>query len=302
MSSDRLEAKKRALQENVDRISVSKNKSKIFSLSDKTSSLTKEKMMEISVDKITKSFEYQARLSFDKNVVKSIADSIESNGFLQNIIVVENGDGTYSIVAGETRLKAAREAQMPVIPALVYPHGTNIDKLIQLSVGENLNRKDIEPIELYILFSRILKEKKVRSYSDIYHYFNGTISLSKIKQVMAYQDIHPKILEDAIEGKYSTVSVIVKIRAVAKKILSLDEEKDIQSIYEEIILPVYEEIKNNSIPRDQAIDKLEKLIPKKEEKKLISFEKDKVSVNIKGMEKEKLEELKELLEDFEKRL
>jgi len=86
----------------------------------------------------------QPRRSFDKEALDELAESIKEYGVLQPIIVVPD-NGTYRIVAGERRYRAATIAGLPTIPALVRTLADQHE--LELSLIENLQRRDLNAIE-----------------------------------------------------------------------------------------------------------------------------------------------------------
>lgn len=86
----------------------------------------------------------QPRRSFDKEALEQLAESIKEYGVLQPIIVVPDA-GSYRIVAGERRYRAATIAGLPTIPALVRTLADQHE--LELSLIENLQRRDLNAIE-----------------------------------------------------------------------------------------------------------------------------------------------------------
>lgn len=86
----------------------------------------------------------QPRKTFDEEALKELADSIKVHGVIQPILVVER-NGRYLIVAGERRWRASKIAGLKEIPCLVADF-TNTE-IKEISIIENLQRKDLSPIE-----------------------------------------------------------------------------------------------------------------------------------------------------------
>lgn len=87
----------------------------------------------------------QPRRHFDESALISLADSLHDRGILQPILVRPQPDGTYEIVAGERRWRAAALAGFDTMPALVRAHD-DADS-IELALVENMAREDLNPIE-----------------------------------------------------------------------------------------------------------------------------------------------------------
>jgi ParB family chromosome partitioning protein len=87
----------------------------------------------------------QPRREFNKSELSGMAISIKKHGVLQPIIVVRSGNNSYRIVAGERRWRAADEAGLTHIPAIVR----SLEELeeIEMSIIENIQRVDLSPLE-----------------------------------------------------------------------------------------------------------------------------------------------------------
>ena len=87
----------------------------------------------------------QARRHFDPEQLRELADSIREHGILQPVLVRRQKDG-FELIAGERRCRAARLAGLRKVPALVRTETRDEDQLL-LGLVENLQRKDLDPIE-----------------------------------------------------------------------------------------------------------------------------------------------------------
>ena len=89
----------------------------------------------------------QPRKTFDRETLEVLADSIAVYGILQPIIVRENADlpGTYAIIAGERRWRAAKMAGLTEIPAVIFD-GDDL-KAAEVAMIENIQREDLNPVE-----------------------------------------------------------------------------------------------------------------------------------------------------------
>ena len=88
----------------------------------------------------------QPRTRFDEASLAELAESIRAQGIVQPLVVTSEGDGTYSIVAGERRLRAARLAGLEEVPVVVREVADDRERL-ELALVENLQRSDLDPIE-----------------------------------------------------------------------------------------------------------------------------------------------------------
>src|SRR5262245_12039772 len=87
----------------------------------------------------------QPRRRFDEEALQALADSLGERGVLQPVLVRPKPGGTYEIVAGERRWRAAQIAGLATIPALI--RSRDDAEAIELALIENMAREDLSPIE-----------------------------------------------------------------------------------------------------------------------------------------------------------
>ena len=89
----------------------------------------------------------QPRKTFDREALETLADSIATYGVIQPIVVRESiaAEGTYEIIAGERRWRAAKMAGLSEIPAVIFS-GDDL-KAAQVAIIENVQREDLNPVE-----------------------------------------------------------------------------------------------------------------------------------------------------------
>jgi len=88
----------------------------------------------------------QPRSSFDEADLDELAESIRVQGIIQPLVVTVEEDGTYSIVAGERRFRAAQRAGLAEVPVVVRERLDDRSRL-ELALVENLQRADLNPLE-----------------------------------------------------------------------------------------------------------------------------------------------------------
>ncbi|MFA7574907.1 MAG: ParB/RepB/Spo0J family partition protein, partial [Arcobacteraceae bacterium] len=98
---------------------------------------------------------YQPRQEFDQEKMDELKESIKAHGIIQPIIVRESADG-YEIVAGERRLKAAKELGMKKVPVIIRQF--NNLKSFEIALVENIQREDLNPIDQAFAFKRLSEE------------------------------------------------------------------------------------------------------------------------------------------------
>ena len=98
----------------------------------------------------------QPRKSFTEEPLEALAESIREHGVIQPIIVVKTPHGTYRIIAGERRWRAARLAGLNTIPAVVREYDER--EQAEIALIENLQREDLNPMEEALGFQRLMEQ------------------------------------------------------------------------------------------------------------------------------------------------
>lgn len=99
---------------------------------------------------------FQPRTEFDEEALQELAASIKSIGIVQPITVRTIEGGKYEIVAGERRFRASKLAGLTTIPA--YIRKTEDESLLELALIENIQREDLNAIEVAISYQRLMDE------------------------------------------------------------------------------------------------------------------------------------------------
>ena len=99
---------------------------------------------------------FQPRTKFDDDSLEELADSMKQIGIIQPITVRETNEGYYQLITGERRLRAAKLAGINKIPA--YVRGANDNDLLEMALVENIQREDLDAIEIAISFQRLIDE------------------------------------------------------------------------------------------------------------------------------------------------
>ena len=122
---------------------------------------------EISADKVTgniidldlKQIEinpFQPRTNFNEESVLELAESIKTLGIIQPITVRKLDNNKYQLVSGERRLRAARYIKLKTIPT--YVRIANDQETLEMALVENIQRRDLDPIEIALSYNRLVEE------------------------------------------------------------------------------------------------------------------------------------------------
>ncbi len=98
----------------------------------------------------------QPRREFDPVALAELSQSIERDGIIQPIVVRKAGANRYQIIAGERRWRAATAAGLKEIPVILRT--ADDAKVLELAIVENIQREDLNPVELAQAFQRMMTE------------------------------------------------------------------------------------------------------------------------------------------------
>jgi ParB family chromosome partitioning protein len=99
---------------------------------------------------------YQPRTIFDEEALNELAGSIKEVGIIQPVTVREKEDGRYELISGERRLRASKIAGLKKLPA--YVRKANDQNMIEMALVENIQREDLDAIEVAISYQRLIDE------------------------------------------------------------------------------------------------------------------------------------------------
>ncbi|NDJ27382.1 chromosome partitioning protein ParB [Campylobacter sp. MIT 12-8780] len=200
--------------------------------------LDRSRVEEISLELISAN-PYQPRKHFDEDALDDLAKSIQTYGLLQPIIVFKKENENYVLIAGERRFRACQRLKMPTIKALVAE--VEEEKLRELALIENIQREDLNPIELANSYKDLIEHYKItqeelsnkvhKSRSQITNTLRllqlskdtqkliaeGKISQGHAKIMVGLDNKDEKLLIDTILGQKLSVRDAEKIAQKMKK-------------------------------------------------------------------------------------
>ena len=176
---------------------------------------------EIDIEKITPNPD-QPRKTFDEIALQDLANSIKEHGVIQPITIREVGVDSYQIISGERRFRASQLAGKTKIPA--YIRKADDQQLLVMGLVENLQREDLDPIEIAQSYQRLIEEGNLtqEELGEKVGKNHATIANS-----LRLLKLPPEIQTGLINGDIS--------EGHAKALLSLTDENLQKEIYSEII-------------------------------------------------------------------
>jgi ParB family chromosome partitioning protein len=102
---------------------------------------------------------FQPRTAFDSEALKELSASIKTLGLIQPITVRKTGNEHYQIISGERRYRASIMAGLDMVPA--YVRDTDEQGMLEMAIVENIQRENLDPIELALSYQRLMDECKL---------------------------------------------------------------------------------------------------------------------------------------------
>lgn len=146
--------KKRAMGRGLGAILSAESKSTINSATDTGAEKLVGNMVEVALEDIYPNAT-QPRTYFDETALNELAQSIKNLGVIQPITLRKDGD-KFEIISGERRYRASKIAGLKSIPA--YIRLVNDQELLEMALVENIQREDLDAIEVALTYQRLLEE------------------------------------------------------------------------------------------------------------------------------------------------
>ncbi len=161
----------------------------------------------------------QPRKDFDADSLNELADSIRIHGVIQPILVVQKGN-RYQIVAGERRWRAAKLAGLKEVPVLVREYSD--ETITEVALIENIQRKDLNPIEEAEAYSRLIEEYGLTQEKLAERLSKNRVNIANSLRLLKL----PAEVQDLLKtGKLSTghAKVLLGLEDVSKLKLAANE-------------------------------------------------------------------------------
>lgn len=165
---------------------------------------------------------FQPRKDFDEDALNELAESLTVHGLIQPITVRRLADRQYQLISGERRLRASKIAGMAEVPA--YIRLANDQEMIEMALVENIQREDLNAIEVAITYQRLIDECDLthENLSDRVGKKRSTVT-NFLRLLKLPPDIQKGLKEDAISMGH------------ARALLSIDDFALQHSIFKKII-------------------------------------------------------------------
>ncbi|MCX6794829.1 MAG: ParB/RepB/Spo0J family partition protein [Candidatus Falkowbacteria bacterium] len=168
-----------------------------------------DRILRISPDRIDINPQ-QPRTHFSESALNDLAESIKQHGIIQPLIVTRKGD-KFELIAGERRLRSAKLIGLKEVPVIVREEKDQ--KKLELSLIENLQRENLNPLEIARAYQRLIDEFNITQEETAKKVGKARSSVANALRLLA---LPPAIQEALADGKIS--------EAHAKYLLSLESE------------------------------------------------------------------------------
>jgi ParB family chromosome partitioning protein len=164
---------------------------------------------------------YQPRRDFDQASLQELADSIKHHGVMQPIVVRSVEGGVWEIIAGERRWRASQLAGIDTIPALVRE--VSDDAAIALALIENIQRKDLNPVEEAVALKRLQQEFELSQQQVAERVGKSRPAIANAMRLLSLEpDVRAMIEQGIIDAGHGKVLLALEGRqqiAAAKKVV-----------------------------------------------------------------------------------
>src|SRR5271170_7550098 len=179
------------------------------------------KPLEIPVGDIERN-PYQTRVNFDEGLISELADSITANGVIQPILVRPLPNGRYQLIAGERRWLGSQKAGKATIPAIVRQ--VSDEQAMEITIVENLQRADLNPIEQARAFERLGREFGMTQEQMAYRTGKDRATVGNFLRLLKLP-----------EGVQAKVASGVLSYSHAKVLLALEHAEDVEKAVRQIL-------------------------------------------------------------------
>jgi len=227
----------------------------------------------------------QPRKNFDEDSLLELAESIKQFGLLQPILVQDKGT-YYEIIAGERRWRAAKLAGLKEVPVII--RNLTEQEIVEISLIENIQREDLNPIEEALAYKRLLTEFNLKQDEVAERVSKSrTAVTNSIRLLKLCDEVQQMIIDDMITTGHARALISIedpeKQYMIAQKIF--DEKLSVRDV-EKLMKDLNKPVKENKIPKKD--EKLEIIYGEIEEKIKQSLS-TKVAISSKGNGSGKIE-------------
>ncbi len=241
----------------------------------------------VKIEKVEPNRE-QPRKNFDEDALQELSDSIKQYGILQPIVVVDRGD-YYMIIAGERRWRAAMLAGLKEVPVIIKD--LTEQEIVEISLIENIQREDLNPIEEALAYKKLLEEFNLKQDEVAERVSKSRTAVTNSVRLLKLDDrVQQMVIDDMISTGHARALLGIenKEEQYAKAQQVFDQKLSVRET--EKLVKQHQNEKKNPVNRiTPAIDTKTQAIYKGLEEQLKNKFGTKVSIQAKDENKGKIE-------------
>ena len=229
----------------------------------------------------------QPRKNFDEDALLELAESIKQFGVLQPLLV-QDKKSYYEIIAGERRWRAAKLAGLKEVPVIIK--NLTDQEIVEISLIENIQREDLNPIEEAIAYKRLLTEFNLKQDEVAERVSKSRTAVTNSMRLLKLDErVQQMVIDDLITTGHARallgIDDVEKQYAVAQKIF--DEKLSVRET-EKLVKKLQKE-KDSTPEKESKLDPTVEVIYHDLEEKMKSVLGTKVSIHQKDEKKGKIE-------------
>ncbi|MEB2356997.1 ParB/RepB/Spo0J family partition protein [Bacillus pumilus] len=242
---------------------------------------------------------YQPRKTFDEDALSDLKESIQQHGVLQPIIVRKSIKG-YDIVAGERRFRAAQQAGLTTIPAIVREFSETLMR--EIALLENLQREDLSPLEEAEAYASLLDHLSVTQEELAKRLGKSRPHIANHLRLLTLPDEVQKLIADGTlsMGHGRTLLSLKNKNKLAPLVKKIVDEglnvRQVEKLVQQLNENVPRETKKKEAPKDRVLKERESFLQNYFGTSVtIKKQKKKGKIEIEFLSNEDLERILELL-------
>ena len=229
----------------------------------------------------------QPRKNFNEDKIHELAESIKQHGLIEPLIVQKGKKGFYTIIAGERRWRAAREAGVKEIPVVVKEYSDQ--QVMEIALIENIQREDLNAIEEAEAYERLIKDFNLKQDEVAERVSKSRVAITNSLRLLKLDPrVREMIIEDKIKSGHARalLSVTDPEEQYRLAVMIFDNSMSVRET--EKMVKKYLADKDKPTKEVKKKDTQTELIYKDYEEKLKTVIGTKVNINNKGKGKGKI--------------
>ena len=194
----------------------------------------------------------QPRKNFDEDALQELADSIKQFGLLQPILVQDKGE-YYEIIAGERRWRAAKLAGLKEVPVIIRNYSSQ--EIVEISLIENIQREDLNPIEEAQAYKRLLTEFNLKQDEVAERVSKSRTAVTNSMRLLKLCDgVQQMIIDDMLSTGHARALIPIEDPELQLQLAQriFDEKlsvREVEKLVKSILKPAEEKPKKEEIPQ-----------------------------------------------------